>query len=191
VHNVTGSGKDGLWRTTLGDRVFISNIEYEASGTDLSVRRVTYDPWTMRPIFGGWESVSGLSTKGFVTARQYVRYLTMQTINNYVNQFSSADYNNTAAMTDTTVSFNIGHSNYSSNFGDYQNASAVIEGPGMYAIIDVYDGTGSELRLYERVASFGGSELIPDDRGWGYDLNPPSSEEIVDFSEVSTEFVEC
>lgn len=31
----------------------------------------------------------------------------------------------------------------------------------MFAIIDIYTGSNNTYQLYERVASFGGSELVP------------------------------
>ena len=84
----------------------------------------------------------------------------MDSIDNYLNSYSGASFNPVADNTQEEIEIELGKSKYSSNRGEYNTKSSVIDGPGMFAIVDVYKGSGDNMRLYQRVASFGGSELV-------------------------------
>lgn len=167
------------WRFTLGDYVYIptetgkasyditsgsiKETKFKAIGTELYTvderGRVITD--TASPNYSHYDISGYLHSIGFNTIKELSNYIVMASINDYLNAYTGVGFNTTAENTGTSLLFNLGESNYSSNMADYNSNSAVIEGPGLFAIIDLYKGSGNNTRLYQRMASFGGSELVP------------------------------
>lgn len=142
--------RDKIWNFTLGDKIYIDNKEYTANGTVLteSITKNDYD-------------IKGFLNKyNFKEMKQFSQYIVMDCIDNYLNEYSGASFNPIVDNTQSQTRFELGKSNYSSNRGEYTKKSSLIEGPGLFAIVDVYTGSGNEQKLYQRIASFGGSELV-------------------------------
>lgn len=142
--------RDKVWEFTLGDKVYIEDRTFIMSGTALTdtISKNDYDIKAF------------LQKSGFKEAREFAKYIVMDCIDTYLNEYSGASFNPIAENTQTKTEFNLGKSNYSSNREEYTEKSALIDGPGLFAIVDVYKGSGNEQRLYQRIASFGGSELV-------------------------------
>ena len=139
-----------VWNFTLGDKIIINNREYKGEGsviTDILTKQ-TYD-------IGGF-----LAVNGFTKVEELADYVVMDTIDNYLNEYSGASFNPVANNTQVELEIELGKSKYSSGLSEYNTKSSVIDGPGMFAIVDVYKGSGDDMKLYQRVASFGGSELV-------------------------------
>lgn len=142
--------RDKVWNFTLGDKVYIDNKEYTASGTVLT-ESITKNDYDIRAF---------LNKYNFKELKQFSQYIVMDCIDNYLNEYSGASFNPIADNTQSENRFELGKSNYSSNRNEYTKKSSLIEGPGLFAIVDVYTGSGNEQKLYQRIASFGGSELV-------------------------------
>ena len=102
-----------------------------------------------------------LASIGFNTMYEFRDFIVMSSINQYLNGHSGAAFNETAGNTDTALDIQLSLADFSDSFENYTDRSSVIQGPGMFAIIDIYTGSNNTYQLYERVASFGGSELVP------------------------------
>lgn len=141
--------RDKIWEFTLGDKVIIENNEYFCKGTTL----ITRDESEV------YDFTIFLSTFGFPDMKSFAQYVVMSRIDEYLNTYSSASFNKIADDVQAGVAFNLGKTNYSAGRQDYSQKSSVIEGPGVFAVVDVYTGSGDTDKLYERLVSFGGSEL--------------------------------
>ncbi len=95
----------------------------------------------------------------FDSISQLRDYIVMSTINNYLTQYSSRGFSNTADNIATSLNISLNLSDYSSGKGEYTRGSTVIDGPGMFAIIDLFEGSKDEEHSVQRLASFGSSEL--------------------------------
>lgn len=160
------------WRFTLGDAIYIPNkTSSEAYNTEKGTidetkyigqaDRLYKTDSRGRIIEGEYIDLGGyLTSIGFSTTKQFSNYIVMASINDYLNSYSGVGFNATSKNTGTALEFNLGKQNYSENKAEYNKNSSVIEGPGLFAVIDLYKGSGGNTRLYERMASFGGSELV-------------------------------
>lgn len=148
--NVPSELRDKIWNFTLGDKVYIDNKEYTANGTVLT-ESITKNDYEIKPF---------LDRYGFKELSEFSKYIVMDCIDSYLNEYSGASFNPIADNTQAETRFTMGKSNFSSNRGEYIKKSSLIEGPGLFAIVDVYTGSGNEQKLYQRIASFGGSELV-------------------------------
>lgn len=175
-----------LWRFTLGDSIFIPTGTISASYTSGSYTGLDEN----RYIIGGTGTNEGkliykadsqgmpldgqdgrdtvyydcglwLASIGFNTMYEFRDFIVMSSINQYLNGHSGAAFNETAGNTDTALDIQLSLADFSDSFENYTDRSSVIQGPGMFAIIDIYTGSNNTYQLYERVASFGGSELVP------------------------------
>lgn len=141
--------KNKTWEFTLGNKVIVDGNEWFIDGTTLKNREGT-DTKDFKAF---------LAAFGFLDLKQFSQYIVMSRIDEYLNTYSSASFNKVAEDIQAGVAFNLGKTNYSNNRQDYTQKSAVIEGPGVFAVVDVYKGTEEKQQLYEHVVSFGGSEL--------------------------------
>ena len=141
--------RNKIWNFTLGDNVYIDNEEYRIDDTKLIKKSDNSE----------YDLSSFLTTYNFETLGEFSDYIVMDCINNYLVEYSGASFSKIAENTQTSLSFELEKSKYSSNKGEYNTDSGVIDGPGLFAIVDVYTGDGSNQHLYQRIASFGGSEL--------------------------------
>ena len=167
---------DRIWKFTLGDSVYIPDNMYSGTyeagtgnvvvsehryvisedGKKLCKFRLdnTYDE-SLCYDMTGW-----LNSIGFNTLFEFRDYIVTSSINEYLNGYSGTVFNNTASNTGTALEFQLSLAGYSDSFDNYTGKSSIINGPGMFAIIDVYTGSNSNNTLYERIATFGGSELV-------------------------------
>lgn len=139
------------WNFTLGNKVTVNSEDYTIQDSSLikdSDKNIKYD------------LSSFLDKYGFANLKEFANYVVMSCIDNYLNEYSGASFNPIASNTQSQAQFELGKSNYSSNRLEYTTKSALIEGPGLFAIVDIYTGSGSDQHLYQRIASFGGSELV-------------------------------
>lgn len=160
------------WRFTLGKTIYIPDspgvASYNARDGRITETRYTADGTKLYKTDPNGVIISTdyydigmyLRTLGFNTVEELANAVVMQSINNYLNAYTGVGFNKTVDNTQMGLEFNLGQSNYSSKKGSYTSNSAVIEGPGLFAVIDLYSGSGTDMRLYERMASFGGSELV-------------------------------
>ena len=149
--SVPGALNGKVWNFTLGNKVTIDSDDYTIQDSLLiknSDKDIIYD------------LSSFLSKYGFKTLKEFANYNVMYCIDTYLNEYSGASFNPIAKNTQSEAQFELGKSNYSSNRLEYTTKSALIEGPGLFAIVDIYTGSGSNQHLYQRIASFGGSELV-------------------------------
>lgn len=139
------------WSFTIGNKVTINSEDYTIQGSSLikdSNKDIRYD------------LDSFLSKYGFISLKEFANYVVMSCIDSYLNEYSGASFNPIADNTQSETQFGLGKSNYSSNRLEYTTKSALIEGPGLFAIVDIYTGSNKDQHLYQRIASFGGSELV-------------------------------
>ena len=87
-------------------------------------------------------------------------YVVMQSINNYLNTYTGSDFNPISNNADTSLEIRLSTSSHVNDGFSYDTNTNVISGPGVFAIVDVYTGDVSGVKVYERVATFGGSELV-------------------------------
>ena len=97
---------------------------------------------------------------GFNKISELKEWVLMTSINEYLTMYSGSSFNRTSDNTGRGLEFSLSASKYSADKNDFVSNSSVITGPGMFAIVDLYSGSGSNQRLFDRVASFGGSELV-------------------------------
>lgn len=142
--------RNKVWNFTLGNNVYIDGDEYRIDGTKLINKDNTLE----------FELSNFLDTYNFENLEEFSDYIVMDCINTYLVEYCGASFSEIANNTQTSLTFELEKSKYSSNRGEYNTDSGVIDGPGLFAIVDVYTGEGSNQHLYQRIASFGGSELI-------------------------------
>lgn len=164
------SGK--TWRFTLGNNVYIAEtnnglteVAYKIGEPDkgessTTLYKLNIDGTVAETRASDIDMSHYLSRIGFTTIEELRQFVVMSSINEYLNQYSGVAFNKTALNTGSSLTFQLGTSDFSSGFNDYNSNSAVIDGPGMFSIIDIYKGSNNNTRLYERIASFGGSELV-------------------------------
>lgn len=140
---------DKIWQFTLGDKVIIGNTDYILDGNFIKLNITD----------AGTDISSFLSSVGFLTGKDLANYVVMSKIDEYLNNYSGASFNKVASNIGSSILINLGKTNYSENKTNYTTKASVISGPGMFAIVDVYTGKAGNESLYERIASFGGSEL--------------------------------
>lgn len=157
----------GTWNFTLGNIMSITAADGTKKYYSLSDRGSlgAMDPGMVNTIKLEPENIEGianafLTANGFATAEQFSDYIVMATINDYLTTYAGADFNNTARHTGTAIDFELGKTKFSTDMVDYTLESGVIDGPGIFSIVDVYTGSDKDIRLYERVASLGGCELV-------------------------------
>lgn len=170
---VDSSISNRIWRFTLGDSIYIPNstaltvyngttgeideTRYIMSGTKIYAADSKGNMDTSKSY-----DLSGILNKaGFTSVEQLSEYVVMQSVNRYLNSYTGTAFNKTAYNTGSELEFDLDTVKHSKNKNDYSEQSGVIDGPGLFAVVDVYKGTGSNMHLYERIASFGGSELVP------------------------------
>jgi hypothetical protein len=106
---------------------------------------------------------------GFATGKELSEFVVMTKIDEYLNNYSGASFNPIARNTGASTLVNLGKTDVSSDRGAFTSRSSVISGPGMFAVVDVFTGTTGNETLFERIASFGGSELVSRDISrWGF-----------------------
>lgn len=157
----------GTWNFTLGQTMSITDASGNTKYYRLSNKSQmnSLDPGMENTIIIEPENIEGIASvfltkNGFRTAEQFSDFVVMSTINDYLNTYAGSDFSNTAKYTGTSMDFELGKSKYSSDLMDYTLESGVVDGPGIFSIIDIYTGSGNTAKLYERIASFGGSELV-------------------------------
>lgn len=179
--------EEKLWRFTLGEIVYITDVtnmtdtmytiyhggcnKAEHNGDKLesghsylhlvNSNDFQYSdeaPSSGMPIF--IDITEYLNKLGFNTLEQLRDYIVMSTINNYLTNYSGVGFNNTTGNINQSLKFDLSLSDHSSNKKDYTRGSTVIDGPGMFAIVDIYQGDTENSRTYQRIASFGSSELV-------------------------------
>lgn len=86
-------------------------------------------------------------------------YIVMNTINTYLSQYSGRGFSDTADNISTSLNLSLSLSDISVDNKAYTENSTVIDGPGVFAIIDLYKGSKDNKQTVQRLASFGSSEL--------------------------------
>lgn len=152
--NVSSSGvpaqvNDTIWEFTLGDKIFIDGESYTGGGYILT-HDLTGDTFDISSLLDDFK---------FEDIKDLKNYVVMDCIDRYLDKYSGASFNPIVSNTQEGLDFELGRSKYSKNKMDYTTKSSVIEGPGMFAIVDIYTGNEDEKKLYKRIASFGGAEL--------------------------------
>ena len=159
------------WRFTLGDSVYIPNGAgaevYDTSTGKINETRYVMDGNKLYKVdaegnkieTGSIDMSSYLSQYGFKSMEMLADYVVMNTVNRYLSAYSGVGFSKVAGNVGSSIEFNLDMVKYSKDMAEYSDNSGVIDGPGLFAIIDVFTGTSSESVLYERIASFGGSEL--------------------------------
>ena len=131
----TSDESNNTWRFTLGDDVYKNGVATKLSKLTDAV------PY------------------GFSTFYDFRDFVVALTIDSYLNEYSGASFNMIAENTGVKLDFDMGLTNNVISNESYRDLSSVINGPGTFAIVDVYTGDDNGEKLFERIASFGGSEL--------------------------------
>lgn len=135
---------------TLGEKVYIGDDVYNIDENNLN----NEDGSIYRDLR------VQVSSAGFDNLEQMSQYVVMERINQYINSYSNSKLNRIIQNTDMGVEYKLGKSKYSRKKGEYNfDKASVIEAPGMFCIIDYYEGSNEKNKQYKRIAAFGGSEL--------------------------------
>ena len=157
VNSDKDSRVQGVWQFTLGNKITIKSnsgeeIVYTGEGTELIKDGESGTIIDIRGL---------LDSYGFSSVEQLRDYVVMDCIDRYLDSYSGASFNPVSYNVGSGLDFEMGKSNYTTDGNSYNTEkSSVIQGPGLFAIIDIYTGSGNDKQLYQRIASFGGSELV-------------------------------
>ena len=129
-----------LYEFTLGEKIFVTDLntgdETTILMTDLSEHFFSSD----------------------MTNEEFREMTIMSTINNFLSVSYSDKANTTAYNAGSGMEFNLGIVDYAANDPSVMTKlSAVIDGPGFFAVIDYMDTHVNQL---SRIVSFGGAELV-------------------------------
>lgn len=159
-----------MWRFTLGNVIYISDNSAISSSEYLGEIKckiyidepgnnqlIEIDPNSNKELEDSriFNITSFIESSGFKTIENLKNYVVMTSINEYLASYSGAGFSSMADNTGTSISINLGTADNKEDVG-----SNVINGPGVFAIVDVYKSNGSTYTLFDRVASFGASELV-------------------------------
>lgn len=160
-----------IWRFTLGNVIYISNNDIVSNAEysneikckiykdkEGENRLIEIDPVSNKEKEDSREfDITGFIQKsGFKTIENLKNYVVMTSINQYLEAYSGAGFSTIADNTGTSISIDLS----TSEDKEDNLQTSVINGPGLFAIIDVYKSNGSTYKLFDRVASFGASELV-------------------------------
>lgn len=174
-----------IWRFTLGNIVYIDDttsgdaldgngnytseikcraiVEKDSSGNEKQIL-VEIDDNNLYDANGikstRYDITNMLKKYKFNTFDRLRDYVVMQSINNYLNTYTGSDFNPISNNADTSLEIRLSTSSHVNDGFSYDTNTNVISGPGVFAIVDVYTGDVSGVKVYERVATFGGSELV-------------------------------
>lgn len=137
-----------IYNFTLGDKVYVTKVVGN---------RETEETWYL-------SKMAADPTKGEhfwdanLTNKQFANMTIMSTINDFLNMFSNSEYSLQAMNAGSGLNFNLGTTDY---VGDDNSKitswSSVIDGPGFFAIIDMFDAQQSgKIRTFV----FGGAEYL-------------------------------
>ena len=138
------------WRFTLGNKVYIDGVEYEFNNYNIKDKVTNSSYYTYYYI----------NSLGFANLYQFRDYVVATTVDKYLNSYTGATFNNTANEASQKFDFNLGKINYTRDKTIYTEKSALIKGQTMFAVIDTFKGTPNNKYRFDRIAAFGGSELV-------------------------------
>lgn len=149
-NSVAAELKNKVWNFTMGNEILMEGDVYESNGTEVINKesKVAYD---MKPF---------LRKYGFSEMNEFSDFIVTECMETYLNTYTGQNYNSTSENLQQGLEFDLGKSNYSSNRKAYGKKASVMSGPGIFAVIDLYTGSGSDKKLYQRMISFGGSEWV-------------------------------
>lgn len=126
---------------TLGKRVY---IKYDRSNT---------------------ESIAAIDNLGSLmpnmTNEEFRNYIVISRINEFLTKFSTDKYNLVSKNIYKGLNFQLAHTDQTDHL--YSEKDAVIDGVGFFAVLDYFTGSFSRTKKYQRIFSFGGSELLRTD----------------------------
>lgn len=145
-----------LWEFNLGNETV--KIDGTIMDIDSTGKYVSYTDETTG-VTTQYNLSSLLSTSGYNTIWDLRDYVVMSKINLLLDMSTDRASSKISQELGQGLEFDLATSNYSSDKKVYNSNSSVINGPGIFAVVDLYKGSGSKLYRYDRIASFGGSEL--------------------------------